>query len=284
MTDPKKPDPTPPGNEPSWVDEVLNTSRAAPAPTQAPGHAPLSGPQDLKLPETNPRPAAPPPPPAYTVPTSGDDWVARATGNTAKTPSMPSGPDVAPRPTQSTSEVLSDFMRPIVNEMNSHRASPAQPHRPAPHQEAAQVQTAAPPPTHTQVQTQARPVDAWGDPAQQPVPYSPPQQAYRSGDVSQKKLIAGLLAIFLGSFGVHKFYLGMNNPGIIMLGVNVGSWIVAFVLGFLMFIVGLGLTLPLAAMISSALGLLGLIEGILYLTKSDTDFEREYLIGKKPWL
>lgn len=272
MTDDKKSDLTPQGNAPSWVDEVLSSSRATSAPT--PGTAPLSGPADLKLTETPaPRPATPPP--------ASDDWVARATGGAARAPQMPTGPDVTPRPTQSTSEVLSDFMRPIVNELNSHRepkaqAQPthAQPHAPA----QARVQTADP------ASTQARPVDAWGDPAQQPTPYRPQPQTYRQGDVSQKKLIAGLLAIFLGSFGVHKFYLGMNNPGMIMLGLNVGSWIVAFVLGLLMFVIGLAITLPVAGLISSALGILGLVEGIIYLTKSDADFEREYLIGKKPWL
>lgn len=279
MTDNKKPDMTPQGNAPSWVDEVLNSSKATPAP---PASTPLSGPADLKLPETPARPPAPPAPPS---PAAGDDWVARATGGSAKAPQMPTGPDVTPMPTQSTSEVLSDFMRPIVNELNTHREP--QPTRQA--QPAAPVQIANPVQTADPLPTQARPVDAWGDPAQQPAPYRPQNQTpytppYAGGDVSQKKLIAGLLAIFLGSFGVHKFYLGMNHPGMIMLGLNVGSWIVAFVLGFLMFIVGLGLTLPIAAMISSALGVLGLIEGILYLTKSDADFEREYLIGKKPWL
>lgn len=257
MTDEKKPDVTPQGNAPSWVDEVLGNAKATPTPP-APS-TPLSGPADLKIPDS--RPAAAP------APTS-DDWVARATAGSARTPQMPSGPDVTPRPTQSTSEVLSDFMRPIVNDLSGKAAPPAQ--------------------TATPAQTQARSVDAWGDPAQQPVPAPASQpysnQTYSSGDVSQKKLIAGLLAIFLGSFGVHKFYLGMNNPGIIMLGLNVGSWIVAFILGMLMLIVGLAITLPLAGLISTGLGILGLVEGILYLTKSDADFQREYLIGKKPWL
>ena len=30
--------------------------------------------------------------------------------------------------------------------------------------------------------------------------------------------------------------------------------------------------------------LLGLVEGIIYLTKSDADFQREYITGKKAWL
>ncbi|MBB5377763.1 hypothetical protein HNQ07_003262 [Deinococcus metalli] len=47
---------------------------------------------------------------------------------------------------------------------------------------------------------------------------------------------------------------------------------------------GLIVTVPLASLVSGAIGLLGLVEGIIYLTKSDADFEREYVIGKKAWL
>lgn len=264
-----KPDVTPQGNAPapSWVDEVLGSSRAssAPAPTPAPpappsprpavSTPPLSGAADLKLPES--RPATPTPPAS---PAPQDDWVARATGGNARTPSMPSGPDVTPRPTQSTSEVLSDFMKPIVNELGQKPAAQTAP---------------APQPTPV------RPVDAWGNPAQQPVPVPPTNQpfpqTYTSSDVSQKKLIAGLLGIFLGGLGVHKFYLGMNNPGMIMLGATIGAWI----LGVLTMIIGIGF---LIIFIPSLVGILGLVEGIIYLTKSDADFEREYLQGKKPWL
>ncbi|WP_238567166.1 hypothetical protein [Jejuia pallidilutea] len=30
-------------------------------------------------------------------------------------------------------------------------------------------------------------------------------------------------------------------------------------------------------------GLIGLVEGIIYLTKSDADFYNTYQVGKKPW-
>jgi TM2 domain-containing membrane protein YozV len=80
-------------------------------------------------------------------------------------------------------------------------------------------------------------------------------------EVSQKKLIAGILAILLGSLGVHKFYLGMTTPGIIMLLVTL-------------------LTCGAGGAIT---GIIGIIEGILYLTKSDEDFEKTYLIEKKQW-
>ncbi len=80
-------------------------------------------------------------------------------------------------------------------------------------------------------------------------------------EVSSKKLVAGILAILLGALGVHKFYLGMTTPGVIMLLVS---------------LLTLGCLAPI-------MGIIGIIEGILYLTKSDADFERTYLIEKKGW-
>lgn len=73
----------------------------------------------------------------------------------------------------------------------------------------------------------------------------------------KEKLVAGLLAIFLGWLGIHKFYLGYNKAGIIQLIIS--------------FFCGIG-------------GILGLIEGILYLTKSDEEFQKIYVEGKKEWL
>lgn len=72
-----------------------------------------------------------------------------------------------------------------------------------------------------------------------------------------KKVLAGLLGIFLGGFGIHKFILGYNKEGIILL-------------------VATFLTCGFASLI-------GLIEGIIYLTKTDEDFYNTYQAGKKPW-
>ena len=80
-----------------------------------------------------------------------------------------------------------------------------------------------------------------------------------------KKILAGVLAILLGALGVHKFILGYNKEGIIML-------VITIVLGVL--------TCGIAAW---ALSIVGLIEGIIYLTKSDEEFYRTYQLGKKPW-
>jgi len=86
-----------------------------------------------------------------------------------------------------------------------------------------------------------------------------------SDSVADKRIIAGILAIVLGSLGVHKFVLGYTKEGIIML-------VVTLVVGTVT--LGFGLSL---------MGLVGLIEGIIYLTKSDAEFASTYITGKRGW-
>ena len=76
-----------------------------------------------------------------------------------------------------------------------------------------------------------------------------------------KKIAAGICGILLGSLGVHKFILGMNTPGLIMLLVSLLTC-------------GIG---------SIPMSLIGLVEGIIYLTKSDEDFYQLYAVEKKGW-
>lgn len=83
-----------------------------------------------------------------------------------------------------------------------------------------------------------------------------------SGD--KNKLVAGLLGIFLGGLGVHKFYLGCNKAGIIMLVVSL--------LGFVL------LGIPTLIMT-----LIGFIEGILYIVKSENDYKATYIDNQKCW-
>ena len=71
-----------------------------------------------------------------------------------------------------------------------------------------------------------------------------------------KRILAGILAILLGGLGVHKFILGYTMEGIIQL-----------VLGFAC---GIGT-------------IIGIVEGIIYLTKSDEDFIQTYQVGRKGW-
>lgn len=78
---------------------------------------------------------------------------------------------------------------------------------------------------------------------------------------AEKKIPAGILAILLGGLGIHKFYLGYTKEGLIMLLVTV-------------------LTLGMGAFI---IGIIALIEGILYLTKTDEQFAATYVTAKKGW-
>ena len=92
-----------------------------------------------------------------------------------------------------------------------------------------------------------------------------------SADTSKKKLIAGLLGIFLGGLGIHKFFLGYKQTGITMLVV----WLVGTILG--------RVVAGLFGIIPFLVAVVGFIEGILYLVKSDDQFEATYLNGKKEW-
>ena len=64
---------------------------------------------------------------------------------------------------------------------------------------------------------------------------------------------------------MHKFYLGCNNAGFIMLAVT---------------IIGGILTLGLAA---AVIQVIAVIEGIIYLTKSQTEFDRIYVLNQREW-
>ena len=81
--------------------------------------------------------------------------------------------------------------------------------------------------------------------------------------IQKSNVVAGLLAIFLGGLGIHKFYLGYAQAGVIMLLVTL--------LGAIIFI-GPVITCVVA-----------LIEGILYLTKNEQDFYQIYVVGDRPW-
>ena len=78
---------------------------------------------------------------------------------------------------------------------------------------------------------------------------------------ADKKIICGVFGILLGALGIHKFILGYTIQGIIMLLVTI------LTLGFGGFV----------------MGIIGLIEGIIYLTKSDADFVATYITGKRGW-
>ncbi len=78
---------------------------------------------------------------------------------------------------------------------------------------------------------------------------------YRAEEKS--KLVAGLLALLIGGLGIHKFYLGYTNAGVIQIVATI-------------FTCGLAAIIPF-------------IEGIIYLTKTDAEFEAIYVIGTREW-
>ncbi|QDZ40798.1 TM2 domain-containing protein [Euhalothece natronophila Z-M001] len=82
-----------------------------------------------------------------------------------------------------------------------------------------------------------------------------------SSDASSKKVAAGVLGIVLGGLGIHKFILGYNTEGIITL-------VISFLtcgIGFIVF------------------EIIGLVEGIIYLTKTDEEFKQIYIDNRKAW-
>ena len=66
----------------------------------------------------------------------------------------------------------------------------------------------------------------------------------------KSKITAGILALLLGGFGVHHFYLGSVVSGVIVLAAS-------------LLLCGLG-------------GVVALIEGIMLLVMSDADFDAKY--------
>ncbi|MFN7342872.1 MAG: TM2 domain-containing protein, partial [bacterium] len=85
-----------------------------------------------------------------------------------------------------------------------------------------------------------------------PLSTTPPTSGFTK-EQKDKKLIAGLLGILLGGLGIHKFYLGYTKEGIIQIVVTIVTC-------------GFG-------------SIVGLIEGILYLTKTDDEFVATYVVG-----
>ena len=92
-----------------------------------------------------------------------------------------------------------------------------------------------------------------------PPPIAPPPSAVASR--ASNKIPAGICGILLGSLGIHKFILGYTGAGLIMLLVTI-------------------LTCGIAGVVTH---LIGLIEGIIYLCKSDEEFVRTYVDGRKEW-
>jgi len=81
---------------------------------------------------------------------------------------------------------------------------------------------------------------------------------------NSKRVSAGVLGILLGALGIHKFVLGYSKAGVIMLLVSIIGSVFLFLGPIVM-------------------GIIGLVEGIIYLTKSDAEFHNTYVANKKEW-
>lgn len=92
-------------------------------------------------------------------------------------------------------------------------------------------------------------------------PPAPPPPPPAGTELSNKKVLAGVLGIVFGALGVHKFYLGYTQAGVIMLVVSLATC-------------GIGAT-PMAV--------IGLIEGLIYITMPDNRFEQTYIARRKAW-
>ncbi len=78
---------------------------------------------------------------------------------------------------------------------------------------------------------------------------------------NKDKIAAGILGILLGALGIHKFYLGYKKEGLIMLLVSLLTF-------------GIG---------ACVMEVIGIIEGVIYLTKSDEEFQATYVDSYKGW-
>ena len=92
----------------------------------------------------------------------------------------------------------------------------------------------------------------------------PPVGVLPPGGASSRassKIAAGVCGILLGSLGIHKFILGYTGAGLIMLLVSLLS----------------------CGILAPVISIIGIIEGIIYLTKSDEDFVRLYVDSRRDW-
>lgn len=115
-----------------------------------------------------------------------------------------------------------------------------------------------------------QPLSAWPEFAVPPS-MTPPVTGSTAVPGADKKIAAGLCGILLGQLGIHKFLLGYTNEGITMLVVTLAA-----------IPVGL-LTCGVGFLAAAAMHVIGIIEGVTYLAKSDADFVEMYVRNRKGW-
>ena len=107
------------------------------------------------------------------------------------------------------------------------------------------------------------------DAVQKQAASAPSLQVHSMGPVTptfqKSHIVAALLAFFGGMFGMHKFYLGYNKAAFTMLAVTVIGGII---------------TLGLAG---AVVWVIAIIEGVIYLTKTQSEFDKVYVRGQRDW-
>ena len=78
-------------------------------------------------------------------------------------------------------------------------------------------------------------------------------------------VIAALLAIFGGVFGIHKFYLGYYQTAFTMMAVSIVGGIVTFGLA------------------AAAVWVMAIVEAVIYASCTQSAFEEAYVIGRRDW-
>ena len=96
-----------------------------------------------------------------------------------------------------------------------------------------------------------------------PVPYRLQQQILPPIPVAEprNKSLAGLLALLLGPFGAHGFYMGNPSMGGVML---------------LLTLCGIFTIFPLLPVVA-----IGIVQAFLYWSASDEEFYRKYVVEKR---
>ncbi|MDR2708972.1 MAG: TM2 domain-containing protein [Elusimicrobiota bacterium] len=81
---------------------------------------------------------------------------------------------------------------------------------------------------------------------------------------AKSKVVAGLLAIFVGYLGIHEFYLEKPVAGAL------------YLVGMFFTLICLVLIFPIGLVFLFIICLVSFIQGIVYLCTSDTSFETKY--------
>lgn len=113
----------------------------------------------------------------------------------------------------------------------------------------------------------------------------------KSSHSGKSRLVAALLAFFLGAFGVHWFYIGKKVYGIIMLIASIllpVLFIVIFIAteyaiysnGSDAGIIIMGNIVIFTVLLYLALLVVSFINGIMFLMQSDEEFQKKYCNNK----